>query len=121
MKITRLYTGPDNTSYFEDIELACDQKGNVTPTDTGWQSAPIKVTNLILKEVKADSNPGWHTAPRRQFIVVIEGELEIEIEDGTKRRFGPGSIFLAEDTIGQGHITRSVNNQPRKVAFITLD
>ena len=121
MKITRLYTGTDNKSYFEDVEFACDQKGDITSTDAGRQSVPIEVTSLILREVKADHNPKWHTAPRRQFIVVFEGELEIEIEDGTKRRFGPGSIFLAEDTTGQGHITRSVNNQPRKVAFITLD
>ena len=51
----------------------------------------------------------------------IEGEGEIEIGDGTKRRFKAGDILLAEDTTGRGHITRVLNNQPRKVMFVTLD
>jgi hypothetical protein len=29
--------------------------------------------------------------------------------------------MLAEDTTGQGHISRSVNNKPRKCIFVTLD
>jgi hypothetical protein len=28
--------------------------------------------------------------------------------DGETRRFGPGSVFLAEDTTGKGHQTRAV-------------
>ena len=121
MKVTRIYTGSDNESHFEDIEYALERKGDIIPQDTGLQSASIKVTSMIFREVKDSYEPVWHTAPCRQFIFVFEGEFEIEIGDGTKRQFGPGSIFLAEDTKGHGHITRSVGNQPRKVAFVTLD
>lgn len=48
------------------------------------------------------------------------GEVEIEIGDGTKRIFGTGEILLAEDTTGQGHISRAVAGKPRKSLFITV-
>ena len=41
--------------------------------------------------------------------------------DGTKRRMGPGSILLAEDTTGQGHISRNVGGEPRTCLFVHLD
>jgi len=34
---------------------------------------------------------------------------------------GVGEMFLAEDTTGQGHISRAVNGQVRHSLFITLD
>jgi hypothetical protein len=29
--------------------------------------------------------------------------------------------LLVEDTTGRGHITRTINNQPRRSIFVTLD
>jgi hypothetical protein len=49
------------------------------------------------------------------------GAVELEVGDGTKRRLGPGSLLLAEDTTGRGHISRAVDDQPRVSLFITLD
>lgn len=47
-------------------------------------------------------------------------EGEIETGDGTKKRFGPGDIMLADDLTGRGHITRAVGNKPRLYAQIPL-
>jgi hypothetical protein len=46
-------------------------------------------------------------------VINLSGQSEIEISDGTKRRFGPGDIFLVDDTKGRGHISRAVGSQPR--------
>jgi len=54
-------------------------------------------------------------------VVNLEGEVEIEVGDGTKRILRSGDILLAEDTTGQGHISRAVAGKPRKSLFITLD
>jgi uncharacterized cupin superfamily protein len=58
---------------------------------------------------------------RRQFVINLEGSVEIITGDGSSRILGPGDILLAEDTTGRGHISRAVNNQPRKSIFVTLD
>ena len=116
MKVTRIFTGPDGESYFEDIDILLEDQG-----DIGKTSEMLKATGILFRETGADYHYDWHNAPRRQFVITLEGEVEIEIGDGTKRRFGPGDILLAEDTTGRGHISRAVDHQPRKSIFITLD
>jgi hypothetical protein len=36
----------------------------------------------------------------------LTGEVEFETSDGDIRRLPPGSVVLAEDTTGKGHISR---------------
>jgi hypothetical protein len=56
----------------------------------------------------ADYFRDWHIAPRRQYIFVLSGAMEMGIGDGTTRRFGPGDVVVADDLTGQGRTTRSV-------------
>ncbi|SRR6266508_6461337 len=62
----------------------------------------------------------WHPAPRRQFVVILSGQLEIGLGDGSKHVFGPGDARLVEDTTGQGHTTRVVSKEPVVTATIPL-
>ena len=45
--------------------------------------------------------------------------VEIECGDGTTRRFGVGDVLLADDTTGQGHISREIEG-PRLQVFVSL-
>ena len=116
MKITRVYTGADNKSHFEDIEVQLKDGGKA-----GFMSALEKATGVVFRETDGSYNFDFHNAPRRQYVVNLEGEVEIEVGDGTKRLLRSGDILLAEDTTGQGHISRAVGGKPRKPLFITLD
>ena len=116
MRVTRIYTGADQQSHFEDFEIEMDDHGLI-----GHLSARHPVTHLIFRHTDSDYDYSWHNAPQRQYIVILEGGLDVEIGDGTRRVFGAGDILLAEDLTGQGHISRAVNGQPRRSLFITLD
>lgn len=114
--VVRIYTGPDNKSHFEDVKMPLKDGGKV-----GFLSELVKATGIVFRETTGDYNYDFHTAPRRQYVVNLEGEVEIEIGDGTRRILHAGEILLAEDTTGQGHISRAVAGKPRKSLFITLD
>ena len=116
MKVVRLYTGPDNQSHFEDIEVPLKDGGKV-----GFLSELIKATGVVFRVTSGDYNYVFHPAPRRQYVVNLEGEVEIEVGDGIRRILRSGDILLAEDTTGQGHISRAVGGKPRRSLFITLD
>ena len=116
MTVVRLYTGPDNKSHFEDVQIPLKDGGKV-----GFISELYKATGVVFRETTGDYNYDFHPAPRRQYVVNLEGEVEIEVGDGTKRILRTGDILLAEDTTGQGHISRAVAGKPRKSLFITLD
>lgn len=116
MTVVRLYTGADGRSHFEDIKIPLKDAGKI-----GFLSERIKATGIVFRETGGDYDYDFHTAPRRQYVVNLEGEVEIEVGDGTKRILRSGEILLAEDTTGQGHISRAVAGKPRKSLFITLD
>jgi len=116
MKVVRVYTGPDNKSHFEDVEIPLKDGGKA-----GFMSELMKATGVVFRETDGNYHFDFHNAPRRQYVVNLEGEVEIEVGDGTKRLLRSGDILLAEDTTGQGHISRAVGGKPRKSLFITLD
>ena len=116
MNIVRIYTGSDNQSHFEDVRIPLKSTGKV-----GFLSELMTATGIVFRETGGDYNYEFHTAPRRQYVVNLEGEVEIEVGDGTKRILRSGDVLLAEDTTGQGHISRAVARKPRKSLFITLD
>ena len=116
LSIVRLYTGSDNRSHFEDVQITLKDAGK-----TGFLAERIKASGVIFRETNGDYDYDFHPAPRRQYVVNLRGEVEIEVGDGTKRILRSGDILLAEDTTGQGHISRAVAGKPRKSLFITLD
>lgn len=112
IKATRLFSGEDEESHFEDIEIPFeDQLGPSILTK------PITANDMFFIENNGEHSSEWHTAPCRQMIVIMKGELEIETGDGTKRRFGPGDVLIAEDTTGRGHVARTWS---RKAVVIRL-
>lgn len=116
MKITRLYTGADGESHFEDIEMALADAGAI-----GALSEKVAATGVIFRYTAEDYDYCWHNAPCRQYVVMLDGAVDIEVGDGTRRIFRGGDILLAEDGSGRGHVSRAVDGQPRRSLFITLE
>ena len=112
VKVTRLYTGPDGKTKVEEFQIP------LTPRDRGSDvSGSAALTSLQVRRTNQNYYLDWHPASRRQLVVTLSGESEIELEGGRKIRLGPGNILLAEDVTGQGHISRAVGSKDR----ITLD
>ena len=103
MKVVRIYTGADNQTHFQDLDLEAFAK----------LSAQVGEGPVRLNQGPAKSFSDFHNAPRRQYVVMMSGQMEIEIGDGSKRVFDPGDVLVAEDLTGKGHITRGVGEQPR--------
>ncbi|MBE7520358.1 MAG: hypothetical protein HS107_14050 [Thermoflexaceae bacterium] len=113
MRATRVFTGDDGRSHIEELEIP------LVPGRYGALSELAPVEGVIFRVTPEGAELGFHNAPRRQFVITLEGVAEIECGDGTKRRFGPGDILLADDTTGQGHITREIEG-PRRSLFLPL-
>lgn len=115
MLVTRIYSGDDGRSHFEELDLP------LTITDVGAMSSAIPVGSIVVRSTAEAGPETWdfHVAPRRQFAIHLVGVTEIEIGDGTARRFGPGDLLLADDLTGQGHISREVEG-PRLQIFAPL-
>ena len=80
----------------------------------------IATTQIAFRESPVGNFIDWHPAPRRQFVIILSGQLEIGLGDGSKHLFGPGDARLVEDTTGKGHTTRVHGNVPCLTATIPL-
>jgi hypothetical protein len=116
MKYTRIYADAKGESHLEDVEPEMKAADHAST-----MSALIAAKGVIFRDTRSGEYLiDWHNAPRRQFVVNLAGEVEIEVSDGEVRRFGPGSILLAEDTTGKGHISRGIGSGMRHTLFIPL-
>ncbi|GAB6090044.1 cupin domain-containing protein [Spirochaeta dissipatitropha] len=115
MYYTRVYSGTDGRSYFEKVDLALEDKGVI-----GHLSRIYPVTGLQFRSNDAGYNWDYHNAPCRQFIILLDGEIEITVSSGETRRFVAGEVLLVEDVDGDGHKTRNVWHAERHSLFLPL-
>lgn len=113
--ITRIYSDSNGHSRFEDLTLPLHDAGEI-----GKLSAALPVKTVIFREVEATYDYDFHNAPQRQYLVLIDGGIEIETSLGEKRQFNTGDVLLLEDTEGKGHRTKNLLQKKRKSLFITL-
>ena len=113
-KVTRVYTGADGHSYFGTLEHPLTDAGPI-----GSLSESVEVGQLIFRKVPPGYDD-WHNAPQKQFVVLLNGGVEIETSLAEKRSFEQGEILLMEDTSGKGHRSRNLLPQERASLFITF-
>lgn len=116
MRVTRVYADEHGESHFEDQEIELRDAGPI-----GHLSDPIPARSVIFRTNEPSYDYDWHPAPQRQFIVLLDGAIEIEVADGARRTFRGGEVLLLEDTTGRGHRTRNVEPRERRSLFIVLD
>ena len=115
IKVTRIYTGEDGQTHAEELDVPLTSQRGATEL-----SDPVAVTSVQFRRTSPEYFIDWHTAPRRQYVITLAGESEVEFGDGTKVRLYPGHILLAEDTTGQGHISRAIGDEDRISIFLPL-
>ena len=121
MKYLRVFSDETGASHIEECAFEVTPVRLVDDAPMANITGSIPVTSVQMFHIPAGT---WevrpHPTPRRELRFVLSGALEIEASDGTKRTLTPGDIFLAEDTNGAGHITRSVDGQHLTAAWMPL-
>ena len=114
MQVVRVYTGDDGESHFEELDLSYEAVADVERT--AMQGA----TGIQFRRAPVGDFMDFHSAPRRQYVITLEGQAEIGLGNGTKRIFNPGDVLLADDLTGRGHTTAVYGDQPRVSIAIPL-
>jgi hypothetical protein len=103
----RIYADPDGGTHMEDIDVP------LLPTEIFKGYPPLHLSDTLAvsgcrfcRVPAGVREVGWHNPPCRKLVIWLTGEVEFETSDGDIRRVAAGSVVLAEDTIGKGHISR---------------
>jgi quercetin dioxygenase-like cupin family protein len=89
------------TKAFSLENTAPAQVSTILKTATSWDGKPIEyppgeaeITGLII-EIPPGGETGWHQHPVPSFGMILEGELEVGLKDGSTKRLKAGEA-LAE-------------------------
>lgn len=117
MKCTRLYADADGESHFEDIEFDMSSIQYAPPAPPLDISDPIEATSVSWLRFPEGWQDAAHPSPRRQLIIVLEGEVEGWTSTGESRTYKSGDRLLMEDTTGKGHGARALNGEALAVVI----
>ena len=112
MQVVRVFADLSGESHFEDRNIAFSEVGY------GRASGQLPVTGVIFRQTPAGAHIDFHNPPKRQLIIFLQGEAELEASDGSTKRLGPGDILMTDDTTGRGHRLQEADG--RLVAVVPL-
>ncbi len=115
-RITTIYSDDSGLSQFGEMEIPLADSGEI-----GMLSQCLSATGIIFRETAGDYDFSWHNTPRKQFVIILEGEVDFTVSTGETRRYGPGDVVLLEDTEGKGHCSKAVDGQPRRSIFVAVE
>lgn len=117
-----LFTGADGRARFREEALALDGG-----SPAARLSALLPASGLVLRESPVGFRSQFHCTDAPQWLIVLRGRMEIGLQDGSSRVFGPGDHFYSADTLPEGaafdpavhgHWSRQVGDEPLVTAFV---
>lgn len=92
-----LYTASDGRARFREETIALDQG-----TPQARLSSLLPTSACILRESPVGFRSTFHCTTETQWLFVLKGEMEIGLQDGSSRIFGPGDHFYSADVLPAG-------------------
>ena len=113
VRVLHLYADASGESHGREALLPTE----VAPAPGGDGLPFHKVPNIpfslgYLGDVPAGFDNSLHTTPSPRFISFPYGEVCLTTSDGTSWRMWPNRLVFADDTVGKGHATKTLNNKP---------
>ncbi|HVJ12095.1 MAG TPA: hypothetical protein VNC62_11065, partial [Burkholderiales bacterium] len=65
-------------------------------------SAIFPATGYQLRHSPVGFRSQWHCTPQPQWVFILDGEMEIGLQDGSARLFRSGQHFFSADTLPEG-------------------
>ena len=117
-----LYTDADGRARFREDAIALDGG-----TPAARLSALLPASACQLRESPVGFRSEFHCTPAPQWLFVLQGCMEIGLQNGSWRAFGPGQHFYSADTLPEGetfnptlhgHRSRQVGAEPLVTLFV---
>ena len=90
-------------------------------------SALMPSGGLQLRESPVGFRSSFHCTGTPQWVFILRGKMEIGLQDGSSRVFGPGEHFYSADLLPEGarfdpavhgHWSRQVGDTPLRTLFV---
>jgi hypothetical protein len=117
-----LFTDTDGRARFREQAVALAEG-----TPNSMLSALMPSGGLQLRHSPIGFRSDFHVTTTPQWVFILSGRMEIHLQDGSSRVFGPGQHFYSDDTLPagatfdaavHGHWSRQLGDEPLVTAFV---
>ncbi|MEZ5264698.1 MAG: hypothetical protein R2755_23605 [Acidimicrobiales bacterium] len=104
MRIVRFGEGADGTCHASEVEItyAADAATGLAMSES------LTSDGMQFVTLPDGFAAGLHPSAKRRVLVVLRGQIEVGVPDGSSRVFGPGDSFIVDDAATSGHTTRTI-------------
>ena len=122
LKKVILFTDTDGRARFRDDEVPLNEG-----TPQSRLSALMAASACQLRQSPVGFRSSFHCTTTPQWVFILRGCMEIGLQDGSSRTFGPGDHFFSADTLPEGalfdpavhgHWSRQVGADPLVTLFV---
>ena len=119
------------TVLFTDTDGRARFREEAVPLSEGSPAARLSALapsgGYQLRESPVGFRSEFHCTGAPQWLFVLKGQMEIGLQDGSKRLFGPGQHFFSADTLPEGAVfdpalhgycSRQVGDEPLVTLFV---
>ena len=92
-----LFTDRDGRAKFREERLALSEG-----TPQARLSALLAASGCQLRRSPVGFRSEFHCTPKPQWVFILGGEMQIGLQDGSSRVFGPGDHFFSADVLPEG-------------------
>jgi hypothetical protein len=96
---TVLFTDTDGRARFREEAISLDQG-----TPQAMLSALMPSQGLQLRRSPVGFRSQFHVSSHTQWVFILQGHMEIGLQDGTSKVFGPGQHFYSADLLPEGAV-----------------
>ena len=117
-----LYTDSDGRARFREEAMA------LTEGKPAARLSPLQPSGgYQLRESPVGFRSDFHCTENPQWVFILRGQMEIGLQDGSSRIFGPGQHFHSADLLPpgarfdpgvHGHWSRQVGDEPLVTLFV---
>ena len=79
---------------------------------------PVNGTRFMIADYPPGNIPRMHRTETVDYIIVLEGEIEMELDDGQTVTIRRGDVMIQR---GTNHAWRNVSDKPCRMAFVLID
>jgi hypothetical protein len=117
-----LYTAGDGRARFREEPLELNEG-----TPQAMLSPLLPSGGMQLRHSPVGFRSSFHCSPHPQWVFILQGQMEIGLQDGASRVFGPGQHFHSADLLPagatfdagvHGHWSRQVGPEPLVTLFV---
>jgi hypothetical protein len=121
---TVLFTDNDGRARFKQEAIQLDQ--GKAPTHL---SELLPTQGMQLRQSPVGFRSSFHVTTTPQWVFILQGQMEIGLQDGTSQVFGPGQHFFSADVLPEGavfdpevhgHWSRQVGEEALVTVFVRV-